>query len=409
MKHSILIMMFGQSNADAHNAGPAIQSAFLDTPAVVAPNDGRGIQGLRGQPRKTDITGFVPSYNPRAPIQSIAAAIGCGLWSGAHTPNLKRIIARSAAQGGRPLHGNFNHGRHLEGIHLDGFGNRSSLYQTLITDIRQIRDAAIAGGAPLRHIYIPFFHGEADRSMGRAAYADGLRALMDDADADIAAMGLGATWLLTQSSGTGPGYIGNGWANRLSLCDVAQTRPNAHLIAANYAYALEDSIHLNATAKALMGEFIAHQITALEAGTNPSITRLLDTIITGQTIDLHFHSPHGLVLDQSQFPAPGHTMGFNIARQRDQAITRVEQTGRDTVRLHCARPLDGAQTQINYAFQTVRADTSQEHTSSYAIGRGCLREDWSRPSQILPGTSLFNWAPGFSVCLADVAVPALAA
>ena len=80
MEHSsILVMLFGQSNADAHNAGPSLPVPFLDNPRCVVPNDGRSFQGWRGRAPQKPITGFAPSYNPKSKIQSIGAAIGCSV------------------------------------------------------------------------------------------------------------------------------------------------------------------------------------------------------------------------------------------------------------------------------------------------------------------------------------------
>ncbi len=409
MKHSILIMMFGQSNADAHNAGPCILSPYLDNPAVVVPNDGRGFQGLRGLDRAKPITGFVPSYDPKCKIQSIGAAAGASLMSNTTGNNLGRTIVRSAARGGRPMHGHFSQDRHLEGIHLDGHGKRSYLFESFVEDVRQMQIAAAADGMPIKHIYIPFFHGEADRSMDRHLYQAHLETLMDEIDAEMAALDLGTDWLLTQPSGTGLGYNGNGWGNRLCLMDIANARKNAHLAAANYGYALHDNVHLSANSKGLIGEFLGHQIAALEAGHKITTTQVSDIAITGNIVDIYFKGPHKLILDETRFPAPDTPLGFRINRQKEQSISRVTQTGDRAVRLTCAIPLDGDKTSIDYAFMGVKSDRSVKDFIPYAIGRGCLREDWSKPSKIFLGTDLLNWVPGFSIALADVAHDQIAA
>ena len=410
MTHSILIMLYGQSNADAHNAGPSVLSPFLDNPNVVVPNDGRGFQGLRGRERTREITGFQPSYDAKGKIQSIGAALGCTLLAETTNPYTAKIIVRSAACGGRPLHGHFKQNRHLEGVHLDGYDQTSAIFTRFIEDIEQIAKAAAKDGYPLRHVYIPFFHGEADRAQPKEDYRAHLVALMDAADARLGALDLETDWLLTQPSGTTAGHTGNGWDNRLCLTDIAHTRPNAHLAAANYGYELDDSVHLSARSKALIGEALGHKIAMLERRKQPLLTQLSDITVMGRTVDLHFDGPHDITLDASRFPAPQTNLGFNIARQKGQLIERVTQLTPRSIRLDCALPLDGHKTSIDYAFiKTVSDPDARPCAVPFAVGRGCLREDWLLPSRIFPGVDIASWVPGFSVALRDVAAVAQAA
>jgi hypothetical protein len=394
---SILVMLFGQSNADAHNAGPSLPAAFLDNPRCVVPNDGRTFQGWRGRPAKKPITGFVPSYNPASKIQSIGAAIGCSLLDRIDDPSLEQVIVRSAARGGCPLRARPKHGRIIEGIHRDILGNHSPIFTGFIDDVRAIRDAAEANGAPVRHLYIPFFHGEADRSADADTYRAQLEQMMDEADAAFAEMGLETDWLLAQASGTAEGSNGNAWASRTSLAGIANDRANAHLAVTNYAYKLEDSVHLTAESKVLVGELLARRIADLETGRDRRLTRLTHMVINGNEVDLMFDSPTGITIDDTRFPTPDTFLGFSVTGQKGQDIVAIKQTGPATIRLICALPLGGHKTRINYAYQRNigTADHVPEHP--YPIGRGCLREDWSAPSKILDGEELLSWVPAFSI------------
>lgn len=400
MSQSLLIMLFGQSNADAHNAGPGIVCPFLDNPKVVVPNDGRGFQGLRGHQRTRMITGFEPSYRPQAKIQSIGAAIGCRLLEEMVDPNISQVVVRSAARGGRPLHGYQNADKTVEGIHLDHDGSRSYVFETFLEDVRQIQRAAHEQGRPLRQVYIPFFHGEADRSLDGRIYHDRLTKMMSEIDAELECLGLDTTWLLTQPAGTTPGHNGNRWQNRLCLDQIARERPNAYLAAANYGYKMADCVHLSAESKALVGEHLALQIARLERGLQPRQTRLAHTIVSGRDIDLIFDSPCGMKIDTAQFPLPDTMLGFSITGQKGQSITQVRQTGPASIRLTCDLPVAGNGVTVDYAYQQWKSRPAEQGKLPYALGRGCLREDWSATSKILFGRRILSWVPAFSAQLA---------
>lgn len=400
-KSSILVMLFGQSNADAHNAGPSLPVPFLDNPRCVVPNDGRSFQGWRGRERTQPITGFVPSYNPKCKIQSIGAAIGCTILDQmSDDKSLERVIVRSAARGGCPLRGRTKHDRVTPGIHLDMDGTRSSIFEGLIEDVRMIKLAAETDGAPIRHVYIPFFHGEADRSADRETYRQHLEQMMNEADAIFADMGLSVDWLLAQASGTAEGSNGNAWASRICLDEIAVNRPNAHMAIANYGYQLADTVHLTARSKAMVGELIGRRITELETGAGTSLTRLAHFLVKDNIVELLFDSPTGITLDETRFPAPASTLGFSITGQKGQEITEIRQTGPATIRLVCALPLHGEKTCINYAFERSIGNPEHVPLHHFPVGRGCLREDWSARSKILEGEDLLSWVPAFSMPLA---------
>ena len=397
-KSSILVMLFGQSNADAHNAGPSLPAPFLDNPRCVVPNDGRSFQGWRGRERQKPITGFVPSFNPKSKIQSIGAAIGCSVLDQlADDSSLEQVIVRTAARGGCPLRARAKHGRITEGIHRDIMGFLSPIFTGFIDDVRAIKDAADAAGAPIRHLYIPFFHGEADRSADHDTYRDNLTMMLDEADAAFTEMGLTVDWLLTQASGTAEGSNGNAWASRIGLTEIAANRPNAHLVATNYGYKLADAVHLTAESKALVGELIAHRLVALEKGKAKRLTRIAHMVVRKNEIDLLFDSPTGITLDTTRFPTPNTMMGFSVTGQKGQDVIGIEQTGPATIRLICALPVGGHKTRVNYAYKVNIGIPDHIPDHQYPSGRGCLREDWSTRSTIIDGEDILSWVPSFSI------------
>ena len=310
------------------------------------------------------------------------------------------MIVRSAARGGCPLRARPHRGRIIEGIHRDIMGFHSPIFTGFIEDVRAIKAAAEADGAPIRHLYIPFFHGEADRSADHDTYRTHLEAMLDDADAAFAGMGLTVDWLLTQASGTAEGSNGNAWASRTALSDIAAHRANAHLVATNYGYRLADAVHLTAESKVLVGELIARRLVALEEGRARHLTRIAHMVVRDNEIDLLFDSPTGITLDESRFPAPDTMLGFSVTGQKGQDIVGIEQTGPATIRLICALPLDGPKTRVNYAYQVNigRPDFVPEH--QFPSGRGCLREDWTAPSKIIEGEEILSWVPSFSLPVA---------
>ena len=405
--HSVLILMFGQSNADAHNAGPALTVPFLENPSVVVPNDGRGFQGLRGGQRLAPITGFVPSYNPKGKIQSIGAAMGCSFLEQNGDPEISRVIVRSAARGGAPFTSIREPDRIREGLYLEPDGRYSPTFECFLEDARQIVAAAEADGSPVRRVYIPFFHGEADRSMARGRYFIALTQMMDDIDGFFADLGIRSTWLLTQAAGTSDGATGGAWPNRLAVVDVAQERPNAHLVAVNYAYELEDKLHLNAESKALIGEAMARRALCIESGKSPRLSQVRDVEVFNNIITLRFDSPTGITIDTTRFDAPEKSaLGFMVDGQPGQSVNSVRQLGPKKIEIACALPVSPT-ARLNYAYEKRTSIPGYESDRYFPLSRGCLREAWSDASRIVAGAEILSWLPAFSIPLSEPAAPVL--
>ena len=408
MTSSLLIFHYGQSNADCHDAGPSFDAPCLRDPRIVVPNDGAGFRGLFGRPRKVNITGFEPAFADTPNVQSIGHAAAARYLVDTPDTAFSQIIVRSGAKGGRPLCGFVKDARDIYGIYLGSDGELSPLILDMFEDIHQICTAAKKNGAPVTHVVIPFFHGEADRATPRDIYTLILTEMMNVVEAHLAKMDLPVTWMMTQASGTGGGYAGNAWENRMSVFDICDTRANAHFASANYAYQLMDAAHLNATSKALIGEMLGLQIKHALQGTALPITKLREAAYAGHHIELTFDSPHGISLATDEFPTPHTPHGFQIKGHSKQAITQVEQIGSHQLRLHCALPVCQSQGELRYAYFINRKQEYEDDTQ-FPLGRGSLCDDWVTASAIVPGRRVLRWAPGFALPLSKLAQNALAA
>lgn len=408
MTHSILFMSFGQSNADCHNAGPAFDHPVLDDSRIVLPNDGFGFRGVMGRPRAKVIDGFVPAFGFDPKCQSSGVAAATRFLHEVDDDQIAQVIVRSGAKGGRPLIGRIHRDRVIEGIFREHDGTASILMLSMIEDIYQIAAAADEMGQPIHHIYIPFFHGEADRNTPRATYIDLLTQMMDIIDDACADIGIPTTWLLTQASGTAPMHNGNAWENRLGIKDLAVQRDNAVFANANYALPLFDSAHLDATGKVLAGEQIGKCAAQVYRGgvTSAPITPVA-AIADGSMIRVRFNRVLNAVIDRDSIPAPQFTDGFQITGQDADFVQSVDPTPDGHLTLTCAGPVP-ANCQLNYAYAR-RSHNDPTEDVAYPYGRGCLRTSQSEASLILPDRALHNWVPAFSVPIAQTAVDEKAA
>lgn len=408
MGQSLLILHYGQSNADCHNAGPAFDAECLRDPRIVVPDDGYGFRGLAGRPRRKQIENFIPAHEDAPLVQSIGKAAAARYLLETPDTAYSQIIVRSSAKGGRPLCGYRKGDRLVDGIFLDADGDLSPLLTDMFEDVRQIVGVAEDMGEPITEVVIPFFHGEADRAADRSAYATVLMDMMNVVEEKFAEMGLQPHWLVTQPSGTSGGYAGNAWDSRMSVLDVCAERSNAHFVAANYAYELIDAAHLSGTGKALVGEILGQQIARVLHETSLEPTKVVSATMDEYWIDLTFDGPFGITLDDSHFPAPHVPHGFEIAGRSDQSVTSVEVLSNTELRIHCSQPLSTTQGQLQYAFSS-NAGCKYNDESKFPFGRGSLCEDWAVPSAIVPDTVLRRWVPGFAIPLGEIAQKALAA
>ena len=413
MSHSILFMTFGQSNADCHDAGPAYDVPVFDDPRIVLPNDGFGFRGTIGRTTTQPIDGFVPSYgfSPKVQSSGVAAAARYLNALSSATPDdmPTQVIVRSAAKGGRPFIGYLKDDREIAGIFKAHTGAYSQIFQNLLIEIKKIAAVTRAQGAPLRHVFLPFFHGEADRATDRDVYTSVATEMMDIVDQTVHALGITSHWLLTQPSGTAPTHGGNAWANRMSVLEIATQRPNAHFASANYALTLADAAHLSAESKVIAGELIGLTAARIVTGQTDQNRPVLvqDITATGNEITVTFDTDVPLALDQSAFPSPKMNFGFQVAQQAPDFVTDATVIDGTTLRLTCAGPVPVGVT-LNYAFASQKRQDPGKDVI-YPFGRGCLREMNSLSSCILEDKSLKRWVPAFSVPIQEAVTLARAA
>ena len=396
MKHSVLFMSFGQSNADCHDAGPAFDHPVLDDPRIVLPNDGFGFRGTMGRQRKRVIDGFVSSYGFDLKCQSSGVAAATRFLHDANDEMIGQVIVRSGAKGGRPLMGRIQKNRVIEGIFKEHDGTDAILMLSMIEDIYQIAATAAHINLPVRMIYVPFYHGEADQNTPQNTYIELLGQLMDRVDNAADNIGIPVKWLLTQASGTAPTHAGNAWASRLAIPDIAKSRPNAAFANANYALPLFDASHLSATGKVLAGEQVGRCAARLHNGEIiPDIIRPLYATPDGSQIHVHFQTPVDTIIDREMFPAPLSTDGFSIDGQEPNFVIKAMPTADGHLTVFCAGPVPD-NCQLNYAFSR-RRKTDPSEDVQYAFGRGCLRTPNSIASLIIPQMELQDWVPSFSI------------
>ncbi|UWQ99963.1 hypothetical protein K3729_04040 [Rhodobacteraceae bacterium S2214] len=395
MTSSLLMMPYGQSNADHHDAGPAFTSDFLDDDRVVIPNDGHGFRGTHGRAPKRPMTGFQKAYGRDMRIQSLALPAAVRYLKHRRDHDIEQVIIRSGAKGGRALLGVKKGDRDIDGIFRSATGEISFILDSYLSQARDIIDIAARKRRPVSRVMIPFLHGEADKGTPYAVYLAELTAMMDYVDQAFADMDLPVHWLMAQPSGTSPTHAGNAWQNRMAIQDIADTRENASCVIANYGYELADAAHLNARSKVMAGELIGMQAAAIDNGRYVPHIRPDHVTASDNTITVTFRGAPKLEIDRTRFPQPRCNFGFQVMGQAVDFVEAVEVSEDGALRLTCAGPLP-AQFTLNYAFASrTHADPTED--TSYPFGRGCLREAWIGASLVLPGEQLLRWVPGFTI------------
>ena len=400
---SALLLGFGQSNADVHDAGPR-QIPRGDAPcAVVAPDDGTGIRGLMGRVRSRTIEGFVPATRVEPKIQSLLAAAGLSLLDRPDPPT--RVIVRSEARGGRRFLGFLQDDREIEGILRNHDGTLSQIFTNLIKTAGECVAASRADGCPVDRIHILFIHGESDRGLAREAYSVLLDELVHRVEEALSDLDLPIVWFAVQAAGTGGEGGGNNWPNRLSLLDMAAARPNFHVVCAGYPYPLHDQMHYSATGKLLLGELLGDIVARARAGTVPTAPTLAGLEREGARIILRFRADDPLVLDRAAAagdPRPtADTFGFTVTRRHAPILREVTLGGADTVLLDCDPEADLTQATVAYAFARNSHD-GIDVPAGAAYGRGYLRTERAVPSRFVPGETLHDWALGFECHMKDI-------
>lgn len=384
---SVLVIAFGQSNADVHDAGPRLASPWLDDPRLVVPNDGFGFRGPRGLDRAA-ITGFEPLALHDRKAMSLLGAVGARILHDLGGDAPARVILRSAAKGGRRFCAIAQAERQVEGILFAPDGGLSPLFEDFLRTVTEICAVSAAEGQPVRAICPVFVHGESDRSLEGAAYLVLAEEMLDRTAAALAPLGLPIHWFMVQPGGTGSRGGGNDWPNRDALVKLACRRPDVTMAAAAYPYPLHDEIHYSARGKALLGEVIGRAIGRWLRGDHRDLPRLARVHAEGRTLRLEFDTPNELEIDPD--PACG-WHGFSLRRG---TIRSVRAMGREVmIELEDEAPPEG----LAYAHASRREmlALNRPAPSGHAFGGGALRLAGRDASILLPGETLHDWVPGF--------------
>ncbi|TRW98630.1 hypothetical protein FNJ84_03470 [Paracoccus sp. M683] len=416
--YSVLLLAYGQSNADLYPSIPALPCPAFDDPRIVTFDDGNAFRGLLGAVAKQPPTALVPaaaaSYETKKcrDYQSfqIAAAARLLRERGVNAPH--RVIVRAEGRGGRRFHGIISKkGQHVEGILNNADGSDSQILLNMFQTIRQAAELAAGQGAPLRRVIVNFLHGEADRSTETAQYRDNLLTLISRTEEVTQAFGLATDWLILDPAGTSITGSGNSWPCRLAMRDVADATANVHLIGAGYGYPLDDVIHYGSEARALFGEHFglaAAELLARADGGKTDDGWLLDApgirraVFHGNAVDLHLDGTRHFELVPG-ISDPNLTVeGFAATIHSRCRVIAAEQTGPRSVRVTLdGTPYDNPRAALTYAYQMVHREDARLDTPMPA-GRGGWRSVRAMDSMVLPGRRIHQWVPGFSIPFAEM-------
>lgn len=411
--HSLLLLAFGQSNADLYPAKPALECEAFGDPRIVTFNDGNGFRGLLGQLPRHPVTDLTPAqaegqaHKKTRDYQSFQLAAAARLLRETDDDDLRQVVIRAEGRGGRRFSGIVSKdGREVEGIMTNVDGSDSQILLNGLETIRISAELARQKGAPLSRVIVNFLHGEADRGLSRAEYAAFLEQIVSRFDEELADLGLPIDWLILDPAGTSTKGSGNAWACRLGMADVAARHPNVRIIGTGAAYPLDDTIHYSSEARALFGEHFgaaAAQLLAMGQGGDAGLgwaleaPRIARARLTGNVVDLELSGDRDFELVRGVSDDQLTVEGFNVTHLSRCMIETVEQTGPRSLRVTLdGPPVLREKSVLNYAFRLLYRDDPRG-ASPYPAGRGGWRSVEALDSMVLPGRRIHQWVPGFSI------------
>lgn len=417
-RHSVLLLAYGQSNADLYPATPALDCDAFGDPRIVTFNDGYGFRGLLGKTRHRPTTDLVPAeaegqtHKSTRNYQSFQLAAAARLLRECRDEQLQQVIIRAEGQGGRPMLGHVaTDGRAFEGILTAVDGGDSIILVNACESIRIAADLARRNGAPLSRVVVNFLHGEADRASSRDEYGKLLEQLIDRFDTLLRDLGLPIHWLILDPAGTTSTGSGNSWSCRLGMADVAARRADVRLIGTGASYPLDDKIHYNSEARVLFGEHFgaaAAQLISVTQGSDTGFDWLLDAPriaharLQGNLVDLELTGDREFELVRGRSDLRQTVDGFSVTPAAHCRIKAVEPTGPRGLQVTLDRPpaLRG-RSALNYAFLMIKPGEPGS-VSPYPVGRGGWRSVDALASMVLPGRRIHQWVPGFSIPFAEM-------
>ncbi|WP_299846643.1 hypothetical protein [uncultured Paracoccus sp.] len=416
--HSVLLLAYGQSNADIYPAEPALACEAFGDPRIVTFDDGNAFRGLLGAIPKNEVTALVAaaaaSYETKKcrNYQSFQIAAAARLLHEGVPVLPRRIIVRAEGRGGRRFQGIVaKNDRHVEGILNNADGTDSQILLNLFTTIRTAERLARQARAPLSRIVVNFIHGEADRGTTRGDYLQNFGRLVKRVAEVATELDLPVDWLILDPAGTSSGGSGNSWRCRMAMRDLADMHQNIHLTGTGYPYPLADVIHYSSEARALFGEHLgaaAAHLLARDRGEESDLGWLLDApgppraVVTGATVDLHLPGDTDFELIPGISDPHLTVEGFSTSIAARCQVIAAAQTGPRSVRLELDKPpAQSERANLNYAYQVVL----RQHTRSDSpmpAGRGGWRSVRALDSMVLPGRRIHQWVPGFSIPFAEM-------
>lgn len=416
--YSVLLLAYGQSNADIYPASPPVSCEAFEDRRISTFADSYGFRGSLGKSQELQNVriGRAAWVARKSPMtrnyQSFQLAAAARMLREHGDPALRRVLIRSEARGGRPIHGvQTATGDYREGILSNPDGTDSLLLLNALGAVDHAARLARRNSAPLRRVFINFLHGESDRGSDRDAYGEGLRQLIGRIESGLDHLGLPVDWLILDPAGTSSRGSGNDWPCRQAMRDVADARANVHLIGAGYAYPLDDIIHYSSESRALFGEHFGAAAAALlarDAGTDSELGWLLDAprppraVITGNSVELHLDGTEDFDLIPGISDGALTVEGFSTSLASRCLVTTAVQTGPRSVRVVLDRePATHDRAALNYAFQILRPDATRT-PSPLPAGRGGWRSVKALDSISLPGRRIHQWVPGFSIPFAEM-------
>lgn len=403
---AIPILLFGQSNADFHLAGPMIVKDEFTDDRIVVLNDGYGHRGRLGQSGGAPATGFVQaladqqSNSQRRKAQSIALPTAAALLRHTRTA-LSRVIIRSEAQGSRGLLGHRVGNKIQTGIYQNADGAMAGPFRNLVASTRAAITLARAQGDRVSRAFVLFLHGEQDRGLPASVYLTHLNQMIEDLADRTADLDVGIEWFILEPGGTTWQGNGNAWQPRLAMQRLSQLRPDVHVIGSGYGFPLDDGIHYSGGAKALIGEFFG---AAIAARLNPGTTGLDWALRPPRPTELLRDGHHAAIRFDSDIdllPASADPYatraGFSLEGTR---ITDIQQIAPDQIRLEVPPTIDWSNSALSYAYLNFSQSRMKFAPSIFPVGRGGLRSARGLRSIVFPQKRISQWLPAFRIDLA---------
>lgn len=415
--YSVLLLAFGQSNADLYPASPALDVPVFRDPRILTFNEPAAWRGLLGRPREGKAPGLAQAQwaSNRTRVcsdyQSFQIAAAARLLYELNDPHLRHVIIRSEGRAGRRFGGAIVKGEDVDGILTNLDGSDSQILLNALDAIALAANRAPRRNAPLQRVIVTVMHGESDRATSRIAYRSGLETMIDRIDGFAAGLGLPVDWLIMEPGGTTTQGGGNAWPCRLAMHDVAGARENVHLTGCGYPYALDDVIHHNAETRLLIGDHLgaaAAQLLAQAGGRDLDFGWLLDVPapaearLAGTTVDLRLGGDEPFEVVSGLSDSNLTVEGFATTIKSRCRVTGVQPVALNQVRITLDRPPKPSPAAcLTYAFQIVRGQDKRIEIN-LAAGRGGWRSVRSLQSLTLPGRQVHQWVPGFCIPFAEM-------